>query len=87
MNLTWTTLCGGHLAYGSTGYEITLCTEQDKPPYVLQDPDGRILASSYRLPHLKEFCQQEASSRMEFSEPSIHLPSFTINPEANGEQV
>lgn len=67
MTPTWTPLCGGHLAYGATGYEIILCTEQDKPPYVLQDPEGRVLATSHRLCGLKAFCVQEAGARMEFS--------------------
>lgn len=81
MTQTWTPLCGGYLAYGSTGYEIILCTEQDKPPYFLQDPEGRVLASAHRLSGLKDFGAQEASARMEFSvDPGVQILSDSVRP-------
>lgn len=62
----WSPLVGGKLELAASGYVITLRTDATVPPYALQDPDGRLLATSYLLQPLKEYAETNARDRAEF---------------------
>lgn len=62
----WYPLCGNRLSYGSTGYEIELCTDPKGDPYLLHDPDGRTIGCSHNLQLLKDFTEEQSRLRDEF---------------------
>lgn len=63
----WFALPGGRLEYGTSGFVIELNKNPARPPYMLLDPEGRLLAHGALLQLLKQQGELCARDRAEFS--------------------
>lgn len=63
----WHPMPGGRLEFRDTGFCIELCGRLNCQPFHLYDPEGRPLASGFLLQPLKQYAEQGASDRAEFT--------------------
>lgn len=62
----WHALPGNRLELGASGFAIELRTKLGELPYLLIDPDGRMMARSVELQPLKDYGEKLAREREEF---------------------
>lgn len=62
----WWALPGNVLEYGDSGFSIRLRTNPDQAPFAAYSPEGVLLATSFELGLLKEYCERQAGYRDQF---------------------
>ncbi len=63
---SWHALPGNRIELGASGFAIELRTKLGELPYLLIDPDGRMMARSAELQPLKDYGERLAKEREEF---------------------